>query len=165
MAVRRRMYGKKDHGVTYKQNGFSLFEVMISLVLISIAALGLIKLQANLEQKATFTLQQIEALHFAERQLELFRARANDTTGSTGLVAFSQLGLPAYCGDGIDQLSGSIYSISCKVEDVAGVLAGELKNITITISWNKRVQDNMELSPSHAVSLSTKLSKYSEFDM
>lgn len=151
--------------MTYKQNGFSLFEVMVSLVLITIAALGLIKLQANLEQKATFTLQQIEALHFAERQLELFRARANDTVGSTGLVAFSQLALPAYCGHGIDQLSGSIYSISCKVEDAGGILSGELKNVTVTVSWDKRVSDYIELSPSHAVSLSTKLSKYSEFDM
>ncbi|MGF1910988.1 type IV pilin [Vibrio kasasachensis] len=151
--------------MTYKHRGFTLFEVTLSCILISVAALGLLKLQVSLEQKAVFTLHQVEALHFAERQLELFRTRASNISGSTGLIAFSQLGLPAYCGQGISQLSGSIYTLNCKVENVAGVLDGELKKVTVMVSWNKRIADSIELSPSHALSLTTYLSKYSEFDL
>lgn len=151
--------------MTYKHKGFTLFEVMLSCILISVAALGMLKLQVSLEQNAAFTLQQVEALHFAERQLELFRTRASNTSGSTGLIAFSQLGLPTNCGHGISQLSSSIYSLNCKVENVAGILDGELKKVTVTVSWNKRIANSIELGPSHALSLTTYLSKYSEFDL
>ncbi|EEZ00701.1 type 4 fimbrial biogenesis protein PilV [Vibrio sp. RC586] len=37
-----------------KQRGFSLIEVMISFVLIGIGALGLVKLQAYIEQRADY---------------------------------------------------------------------------------------------------------------
>lgn len=58
-----------------KEQGFSLIEVMITFLLIGVSVLGLIKLQAYIEQKADFALHSVEALNLAEQKLEWFRTR------------------------------------------------------------------------------------------
>lgn len=66
-----------------KQSGFSLIEVMISFVLIGVGALGLVKLQAYIEQRADYAMHSIEALNLAEQNWSGFV-----------LVALLQLTLP-----------------------------------------------------------------------
>ncbi|EGU39891.1 putative type IV pilin [Vibrio ichthyoenteri ATCC 700023] len=151
-----------------KQVGFTLLEVAISFSLIAIAALGLIHLQVKLAQQSGFAIQSIEALHLAERQMELYQTRAISTSGSVGLLDFNELSLPTYCGRDIIPVSGSRYHLSCEVEDVSGALAGVLKSITVEVSWALQGQGAAAIVPtqpvSHAISLSSYLSKFSEFD-
>lgn len=156
--------GEKDPGMISKQRGFSLFEVMISFAIIGLASLGLIKLQATVEQKADYAMQSIEALHYAERQMELYRTRVEDVSGASGLIAFDQLGNTAHCGAGMADMVSSGYNLVCKVDDVTGSLSGDLKELTVTVWWEKRVADSAEHAPSYAVSLTSYVSKYSEFD-
>ncbi len=80
-----------------KQLGFSLLEVLISFILIGIASLSLVKLQVYVEQKAGYAAQSIEALHYADRQMEFFQTRTNILSGATNLIPFDDLADPIYC--------------------------------------------------------------------
>ncbi|MCG9543425.1 prepilin-type N-terminal cleavage/methylation domain-containing protein [Vibrio sp. Isolate33] len=149
--------------MTSKQQGFSLIEVLISFMLIGVASLGLVKLQVYAEQKSEFALHSVEALHFAERQMEYYRTRVSDVSGAVGLIPFSELSEAKHClniasSDPLSGLSGSAYAMTCDVADANGALSGALKNITVTIAW----QDRMNRAQS--IYLETMLSKYSEFD-
>ncbi|CAK3682233.1 prepilin-type N-terminal cleavage/methylation domain-containing protein [Vibrio crassostreae] len=149
--------------MTSKQQGFSLIEVLISFMLIGVASLGLVKLQVYAEQKSEFALHSVEALHFAERQMEYYRTRVSDVSGAVGLIPFSELSGAKHClniasSDPLSGLSGSAYAMTCDVTDANGALSGALKNITVTIAW----QDRMNRAQS--IYLETMLSKYSEFD-
>lgn len=149
--------------MTYKHSGFSLIEVLISFLLIGIASLGLVKLQVYAEQKSDYALHSVEALHFAERQMEYYRTRVSDVGGAVGLILFTDLNQADYCrnatsSDPLPGLSGSGYTMSCEVTNASGALSHALKNITVTVAW----QDRMNRAQS--ISLETMLSKYSEFD-
>ncbi|ARP39070.1 type IV pilus modification PilV family protein [Vibrio syngnathi] len=149
--------------MTYKNSGFSLIEVLISFLLIGIASLGLVKLQVYAEQKSDYALHSVEALHFAERQMEYYRTRVSDVGGSVGLILFTDLNQADHCrnatsSDPLSGLSGSGYTMTCEVTNASGALSHALKNITVTVAW----QDRMNRAQS--IYLETMLSKYSEFD-
>ncbi|MBY7731626.1 prepilin-type N-terminal cleavage/methylation domain-containing protein [Vibrio splendidus] len=149
--------------MTSKPQGFSLIEVLISFLLIGVASLGLVKLQVYAEQKSDFALHSVEALHFAERQMEYYRTRVSDVSGAVGLIPFSELNQANHClntasSDPLSGLSGSAYVMTCEVSNANGALSGALKNITVTIAW----QDRMNRAQN--IYLETILSKYSEFD-
>ncbi|CAK1720562.1 type IV pilus assembly protein PilV [Vibrio crassostreae] len=146
-----------------RNSGFSLIEALISFLLIGVASLGLVKLQVYAEQKSDHALQSVEALHFAERQMEHYRTRALNVSGAVGLIPFEELNQSSYClniasSDPLSGLSGSVYSMTCEVTNASGALSGALKNIVVTIAW----QDRMNRAQS--IYLETMLSKYSEFD-
>ncbi|EGR3967042.1 prepilin-type N-terminal cleavage/methylation domain-containing protein [Vibrio cholerae] len=133
-----------------KQCGFSLIEVMISFVLIGVGALGLVKLQAYIEQRADYAMHSIEALNLAEQKLEWFRTRgASSANPAIPTANFAT-----------DIVSGSIssgrYTLSWGVPTTA--LSGALKTIHIEASWKDRHGETQ------SVELKTMLSKYSEFD-
>ncbi|CSC66379.1 type IV pilus assembly protein PilV [Vibrio cholerae] len=133
-----------------KQCGFSLIEVMISFVLIGVGALGLVKLQAYIEQRADYAMHSIEALNLAEQKLEWFRTRgASSANPAIPTANFAT-----------DIVSGSIssgrYTLSWGVPTTA--LSGALKTIHIQASWKDRHGETQ------SVELKTMISKYSEFD-
>lgn len=145
------------------QRGFNLLEVLISFLLVGVAALGMVKLQTYTEQKADYAIHSVEALHFAERQLEYYRTRANDVSGAVGLIDFAELHLADHClnisnSHPLSGLSGSGYALSCTVTNANGALSSALRNITVTVAWQDRMSDPQ------SITLETMLSKYSEFD-
>ncbi|CAK2138883.1 type IV pilin [Vibrio crassostreae] len=149
--------------MTFKQQGFSLIEALISFLLIGVASLGLVKLQVYAEQKSDHALHSVEALHFAERQMEYYRTRVSDVSGAVGLIPFSELSEANHClnmagSDPLSGLSGSAYVMTCEVTNADGALSSALKSITVTIAW----QDRMNRVQS--IYIETMLSKYSEFD-
>ncbi|ANP77731.1 type IV pilin [Vibrio crassostreae 9CS106] len=155
--------GKRAHGVISNQRGFSLLEVLISFLLVGVAALGMVKLQTYTEQKADYAIQSIEALHFAERQMEYYRTRASNASGAVGLIPFSELNQASHClntasSDPLSGLSGSAYAMTCEVTNANGALSSALKSITVTIAWQDR------MNHAQSIYLETMLSKYSEFD-
>lgn len=52
------------------QQGFSLIEIVIALLLISLASLGVVQLQTDLERQSDYVVQAMEALNLAENALE-----------------------------------------------------------------------------------------------
>lgn len=138
-----------------KQQGFSLIEVMISFILIGIGALGLVKMQTYIEQRADYALRSIEALHYAEDQLEWFRTR-----GASAAVPVADYTLDirtASSSVASNSFISSPYTLTWTVKAVPA-LSGALKNISIQASWTDR------LGHPQSVELKTMISKYSEFD-
>ncbi|ROV59028.1 prepilin-type N-terminal cleavage/methylation domain-containing protein [Vibrio ponticus] len=146
-----------------RQRGFSLIEVMLCFALTSIAALGLLKLQAMLAQKAVFASQQVEALHIAERQLERYLARAETVSGAVGLIQYSDLALATHCGGHIAELADSPYELDCQLEDVSGVLTGKLSKIIVTVRWARRVNGLVASETHYQLVLVSYVSAFSEF--
>ncbi len=133
-----------------KVQGFSLIEVLITFVLIGVGALGLIKLQAHIEQQADYAITSVEALNIAEQKLEWFRTRGGEVNHSGSQVAsFSE-----------DVVSGSEhhgqYTLTWRVSELDA--AGSIKAIEIEASWLDRQASKQ------AVSLKTMISQYSEFE-
>ncbi|EGQ8140179.1 type IV pilus modification PilV family protein [Vibrio cholerae] len=135
-----------------KQGGFSLIEVMISFVLIGVGALGLVKLQAYIEQRADFAMHSIEALNLAEQKLEKFRTR-----GVSSAVPAMPITSYAAISSGRD-VSHPFYTLSWAVSNAPGTLSSALKTIHIEASWKDRNGETQ------SVELRTMISKYSEFD-
>lgn len=135
----------------FKQQGFSLIEVMISFVLIGVGALGLVKLQVLVEQKADFAVHSIEALHLAEQKLEWFRSRG----ASAAISTLTPANFDSDIVNGQDH-SHPFYTLSWSVPTVS--LSGSLKTIYIESYWYDR-QGNKQ-----SVELKTMISQFSEFD-
>jgi len=133
-----------------KNRGFSLIEVMITFVLIGVSTLGLIKLQAYIEQRSDYALHSIEGLNLAEQKLEWFRTRG-------ALSSDSSFPIASYESDIVSglQVDGS-YTLKWRVTEPS--LAGVIKSIEIEASWLDR-RGNKQ-----SVSLQTMISKYSEFE-
>lgn len=135
-----------------KEQGFSLIEVMITFLLVGVSVLGLIKLQAYIEQKADFALHSVEALNLAEQKLEWFRTRGSLSSNSSFAVA-------SYDSDivsGTEQ-AGNLYTLTWTVTEPHSLL-GSVKSVDIEASWFDR-QGNKQ-----TVKLQTMISKFSEFE-
>jgi type IV pilus assembly protein PilV len=104
-----------------KSNGFTLIEILISIVILSISLLALAGLMATTTRNTSLGGHITEAATFAQDRLEELRvtpwatiATGNDTkTGSTGIVYTRTWTVPPPVGN--------------------------LKIITITVSWNDRI--------------------------
>ncbi|ENM5906403.1 prepilin-type N-terminal cleavage/methylation domain-containing protein [Vibrio mimicus] len=134
-----------------KQRGFSLIEVMISFVLIGVGALGLVKLQAYIEQRADYAMHSIEALNLAEQKLEWFRTRG----ASSALPTMPAANFDTNIVSGND-VSHPLYTLSWSVP--AATLSGALKTVHIEALWQDRHGETQ------SIELKTMISKHSEFD-
>ncbi len=135
-----------------KQRGFSLIEVMVTFALIGVSALGLIKLQSYIEQRADYALQSIKALNVVEQRLEWFRAR-----GAKGARQF--LATPDYERSIVSYVceEDPVYTVSWEVHEPNASVA--VKTIKMTGSWYDRS------GRKQSVSLETMMSKYNEFEI
>jgi len=109
-----------------KSDGFTLIEILIAIIILSISLLALAGLMATTTQNTSFGGHITEAATFAQDRMEELRVTqwativsGTDTrTGSTGII----------------------YTRNCNV-----VQNGNLRTITITISWNDRVFHSFNL--------------------
>ena len=58
----------------FNQTGMSLIEVLIALAIVAVGAIGLVKLQVDVEVKSETANQRLMALNLAESHLERFAA-------------------------------------------------------------------------------------------
>lgn len=131
-----------------KSKGFSLIEVLISFVVLTVGVLGLVKLQTYMEVKSENALHSIDALYLAEEKLELFRTRSKSAGTRTILYSsISNSNLP---------VPGTIFSRGVVVKNDFPVLG--TKHIKVSVNWIDR------WNTPQSVVLDTVISKYSEFD-
>lgn len=142
--------GSAEVGLQSKVRGFSLLEVLITLLLVAIASLSLIAMQVRMEQRADYARSSAKALNLIEKKLEWFRTRGASSAHSDILPA----GFDAMT-NGSD-VSGA-YTLSWQVSSPSSSLETSLKQISLTVQWNNR------LGQSQSVTVKTMLSSYSDF--
>jgi type IV pilus assembly protein PilV len=142
--------GIKGAGVISTDQGFSLIEVLVCMLLISVAMLGLLRLQIMMEQKSELAYKSIQALHAVESKLEQFRHRSLDGQGNT--QRFSDI------VNGADAKNANGITVTWTVSVPTNSLSSATKGITVEGKWTDR------RSEEHKVLLQTVISKYSEFD-
>lgn len=132
--------------------GFSLIEVLVSLLLSGIASLALVQLQVYVEQRSEFAENSATALNIAEHKVEWLRTRgASPLMSSIAVADFDSL------TNGTDATTYRPYTVTWLVEGTAIMSSTKLSKITVTVAWLDR------LGQSQAVVLTTMLSVYSEF--
>ncbi|MGR2768251.1 type IV pilus modification PilV family protein [Photobacterium ganghwense] len=136
--------------MTFKNRGFSLIEVLVSLLLMAVGVLGVVKMQSFMEVKAENSLNALEALHFAEERLEYYRTRSQ--AGAGGTISYKSI---------VDDEDNVILNkISATrivtVKDDSPVIGS--KTVHVVVIWKDRWNKEQK------VMLKTVISKYSEFD-
>lgn len=154
-----------------KTTGFSLLEVVISMAVLSVGIIGLVKMQTYMEVKAENALKSIDALYYAEAQMEHIFRRQDDQGDvskaadirSDGLIPWTDIvTTPNICW-GVDDLptSASGVTVSCAFQKFDGSLSAISNSggtYVVTSQWLDR-HGNLQ-----SVELKTAVSRYSEFD-
>ncbi|MCY9870900.1 type IV pilin [Vibrio barjaei] len=135
----------------FKQSGISIIEVLVALCLFGISALGLAKMQVDMERRSDFAYQSIQALGLAESKLEWFRTRGTDPAVSDQVVADYTTDIV----DGQDR-SHPLFDVKWTVSKVA--LNGSIKTVRVEVFWADR------LGVKRNIALVTQISRFSEFD-
>ncbi len=106
-----------------QQGGFTLVEVLVSLVLSMIAMVGVIALYRTQTNSSSFSRHNTEATMIAEDQLERLRTQNTITTGT--VASLDETG---------KVVAGGIFTRTFTV--VAGVGPGlSYDELTVTVSW------------------------------
>ncbi|MCG9790205.1 type IV pilin [Vibrio mediterranei] len=135
----------------FKQSGISIIEVLVALCLFGTSALGLAKMQVDMELRSDFAYQSIQALGLAESKLEWFRTRGADPAVSDQVVADYTTDIV----DGQDR-SHPLFDVKWTVSKVA--LNGSIKTVRVEVFWADR------LGVKRNIALVTQISRFSEFD-
>jgi len=113
---------------TLKPCGFSLIEVLVSLVILSISLLALAGLMTTTTKNNSFGSHVTEAATFVQDRLELIRA-----TPYVNVVS------------GNDQITGATGIVYSRNWNVATNAANTLKSVTITITWTDQTNHSIQL--------------------
>ncbi|PSU46797.1 pilus assembly protein PilV [Photobacterium frigidiphilum] len=132
-----------------KSKGFSLIEVLISFVVLTVGVLGLVKLQTYMEVKSENALHSIDALYLAEEKLERFRTRSQ--SAGTGTMLYSDI-------KGSTESLSMVGTTVSRVVVVTNAPVPDAKQIKVSIIWRDR------WNTTQSVALGTIITKYSEFD-
>ena len=110
--------------------GFTLIEILIAIIILSVSLLALAALMATTTQNTSFGGHITEAVTFAQDKLEELRVTpwANIVTGTdtTPMVPVGSTGI--------------VYNRTWNV-----VVNGNVRTVTITISWNDRINHTINL--------------------
>lgn len=118
-----------------KSKGFSLIEVLIALVILSISLLALAGLMVTTTRTNSFGGHLTEAVTFAQQRLEQFRVAPYSTIVNSSVNPGDpviQTGVP----------SGIAYTINWVVVPNA---TDCLRRITITVNWNDGIAHSINL--------------------
>jgi len=116
-----------------KSNGFTLIEILIAIVILSISLLALAGLMATTSQNTSFGGHITEAATYAQDQLEQLRITSWGNIDNNWVDA---TGVPSRTSP----YSGITYSRTLNV-----VTSGNIKTVTITISWTDRINHSFSL--------------------
>ncbi|GGC03738.1 type IV pilin [Marinobacterium zhoushanense] len=118
-----------------KTAGFTLIEVLIALVVVTVGMAALLQLQSSFIKGATDSEQRAVAMALAEKKLEEFRDYQT-------IVEFDQIGSAASPTSEVEAVSVGKSSIDYTLNwsgintVSSAVNASEYKEITVTVSWN-----------------------------
>jgi type IV pilus assembly protein PilV len=114
-----------------QSKGFTLLEVLITLVILSVALLGLAGLMATTTRNNSYGGTMTEATTMAQDKLEEFKA-----------TSWTRL-LPTTSGPSTDQRTSSTGINFARTWTI--VENGNLKTVTVTVSWADRINHSIRL--------------------
>ena len=116
-----------------KSHGFTLIEVLIALVILSVALLGLAGLMVQTTRNTSFGGLMTEAATFAQDKLEELRATSWNNLGS-----FSG-------GPELLQGSNKIYNRTWAVQPNPPSPGDTVRTISVTVTWDDRTRRTVTL--------------------
>lgn len=133
------------HVAVSRAHGFSLIEVMIAFILVSVGVLGLMSWQLFIEQRSDYAQRSEQALDLAEQKLTWFHTRGAQSS-------LSELAVADFERDVVsgEEVVGPDYRMLWSVTALSPVL----KSIRIEVIWQDR------LGGERSIELSTLLSRY-----
>nr|WP_158651881.1 prepilin-type N-terminal cleavage/methylation domain-containing protein [Marinobacterium profundum] len=155
---------KKYPGRRYL-NGFTLIEVLISLIVAMIGIVAILQLQGVFLATASNSQHRALAITVAEKKLEELRGFDSIVTSSSSLSSFDGID----SGTATETVSAGSTSYSYNVAwtvtpygvsgAVASMASADFKNITVNVNWGSGVSDNVSLS-SIIGAINPKISKF-----
>ncbi|MEL6116834.1 prepilin-type N-terminal cleavage/methylation domain-containing protein [Photobacterium sp. SP02] len=122
--------------VVNKQQGFSLVEVLVSLLLVSVGLAGLMKLHAYLNIQADNALVMLTAVNLAESQLEKLHLKSQhlDSLHLASLRADPQPGQLTHTQQ------HALHGVTIRLQTVIGhdTQPGGISTVTVQASWQDR---------------------------
>ena len=120
-----------------KSFGFTMIEVLIALVILSVAFLGLAGLMVQTTKNTSFGGLMTEAATFAQDKLEELRAtRWDDVNAFSGKDKAKDHPQLSYKAD---------YNRSWAVEGAAASPTDTVRTMSVTVTWNDRTQRSITL--------------------
>lgn len=126
------------------QQGITLIETIITLVILSFGVLALMKLQAFLIDQGTIAKQQSEATNFAQVKIEKLRDFESVTSGNN-IKSYDDI------ASGAENIAGSAtnYTLSWTVTNHTNP---DHKVIDVSISWKDKNNNNHDMKLSSIIS-------------
>ncbi|MGY5613711.1 type IV pilus modification PilV family protein [Vibrio brasiliensis] len=109
-----------------RQTGFSLIEVLITMLLSGTTSLALVQLQVYIEQRAEFAVDSVTALSIAEQKTERLRRHA-------GFLGVSSL------ASGTDSSSHSKFQLAWQIQSMSWPSSVNLKQVEVYVEWHDRL--------------------------
>ncbi|MDY0389448.1 MAG: prepilin-type N-terminal cleavage/methylation domain-containing protein [Desulfobulbus oligotrophicus] len=106
------------------QQGFSLIEVMVAMVILAVGILSIVGIQYHVVNGNTRGNVMTEQINLAQRVLERYKNTVNvDKLGNEDMVGVDETGAP-----------GGPYTVRVRVEHMPGVKETDAQKITLTVT-------------------------------
>lgn len=125
------------------QEGFSLIEIMVAILVMSIGLLGLAALQATALSRGTSADQRAQAVNAASELIDMIRANRAEATRYEGEFAEAECDAdvqpPFGIGEGasmaIPERAAWVNNVRCMLPGATGNVEIEAGEVVVTIAW------------------------------
>ena len=145
----------KNKNISSCQNGFSLIEVMLALLIFMVIMLGLAKGEISVLTTQSQNIFRDEALRLAEDELSRLKSERFSISGTSPNLAQATWSAPQSMT--VNMRSGSAtFSRSIQITDIASTAAA-LKRIDVAVGWTQGSNGSLfaPTNMNHQTSLST----------
>lgn len=123
--------------------GFSLVEVLVSVLVLSFSLVAILKLQSYVELKSEQTDLQYQAVRKAEQQLMLWQ-NVGANVSCNGTVTSLTLSNLESCKIDFSPMTGSVAVVGAAKTDASGNIL--FKKLKVTVNWVDREGQNGSMS-------------------
>ncbi|KLV04499.1 hypothetical protein ABT56_15335 [Photobacterium aquae] len=121
--------------ISKRGRGFSLIEVLVSLLLISVSFAAVMRMQAYVEVKREQAALQYQAMQLAEQQVMLWQ-NVGATVNCNGTMKALTLANLETCQIGFGKMTGTVSVVGTPKKDLAGAII--FKRLQVAVQWIDR---------------------------
>jgi type IV pilus modification protein PilV len=132
---------------TKRQQGFTLIEAMVALLVVSLGMLGIVGFQLALSLNSDVAKQRTEATRLAQEKVEQLRTFDSLTSYASNLVSGSETITATAAG------SNTSFTRTWSVSTISGASTPETgRNILVTVEWTDRANSTQRVQLLSAIS-------------